>query len=415
MSPSALWISIAVLAALVIVGWAFYRVGVGAGRRRERESIQRTVMPDLPSSAAGADGEDDDDASWRWQTHRQAAHGESPRVALILNPSKNDAERALKLVRLGCAVRGWAAPLLIETTAEDPGEGQAREALRQGATLILSAGGDGTVREIAGVLADEDENPDRVPLGIVPLGTGNLLARNLGIDVSKLDSKALETAVDAALEGKARRIDTAAIEIEDADGKVSQDTFLVMGGIGLDAEVIAATNDDLKKRFGWLAYTDAGIRLLPGDRKSVEISINGEAYQRQKVRSVLFANLGKLPTGLDFVPGAAVDDGLLSIVTMSPRGVVGWMWIAAKTISRSKADIPVMGFQHAHKIAIRAHEPMGTQLDGDLSGEAVRLEACIRPRSLTVHVPKKAPSLLQRAFEQGAGRDAEQEAEASKA
>ncbi|GAA1351889.1 diacylglycerol/lipid kinase family protein [Falsarthrobacter nasiphocae] len=383
------WIlSLVALVAIVAVLVVAYRVGVSRGRRQaESEHTDRALARQGERRHAAQAKE-----ASVWP---HAAPG-SERVALIINPVKNDADRALKGVRVACAVRGWPAPLVLETSTEDPGEGQARAALKQGATLVVSAGGDGTVREISSVLADEDENPEHVPLGIIPLGTGNLLARNLGIDASKLDSKALDAAIEAALDGRTRVIDTARITIEAPDGRVTEEVFLVMGGIGLDAEVIAATNDDLKKRFGWLAYTDAGIRLLPGERKDVEISIDGGPFHRTKVRSVLFANLGKLPTGLDFIPGAEVDDGLLSIVTMSPRGVLGWAWIAAKTISRSSADIPVMKYEHAKRIAIRAAEPMGTQLDGDLSGEAVRLEARIRPRSLTVHVPPKTPGLLER-------------------
>ncbi len=377
-----LWAWACLVAVLIALPAVAYRAGRAAGRRAEREELQGRSLEALADAdqrvSANAHPSD------TWGTRGRV---ESPRVALILNPSKNDADRALRQVRLACAVRGWAAPLVLETTVESPGARQTEDALARGATLVLSAGGDGTVREIASVLANENLNPDRVPMGIVPLGTGNLLARNVGIDPSKLDPKALDAAIDAALDGRPRRIDTAVIEIENSAGITKKSTFLVMGGIGLDAEVIAATNDDLKKRFGWLAYTDAGIRLLPGERKDVEVSLNGGPYVRKKVRSILFANLGRLPTGLDFIPGAEVDDGQLSIVTMSPRNVLGWGWIALKTISRSKADIPVMKYEHATKISVRTQEPMGTQLDGDLSGEAVRLEARILPRSLTVRVP----------------------------
>jgi diacylglycerol kinase family enzyme len=391
-----LWGWACILAALVALPIIAYRTGKSAGRKSERlETAQRTIqaLADLDERIAASSH-----PSRAWESR---GADETPRVAVVLNPSKNDADRALKQIRLACASRGWAPPLVLETTVEDAGASQARLALKRGSTLILSAGGDGTVREVATVLSDESLNPGRVPMGIVPLGTGNLLARNLDIDPSKLDPKALDSAIDAALEGRPRRIDTAEIDIEHPDGSTTSGRFLVMGGIGLDAEVIAATSDDLKKKVGWLAYTDAGIRLLPGKRKDVEVSLNGGPYAKKKIRSILFANLGKLPTGLDFVPGAEVDDGHLSIVTMSPRGVLGWAWIAVKTISRYKADIPVMTYDYATRISVRTQEPMSTQLDGDLSGEAVRLEAHIIPRSLTVHVPVKEPSLLARLTSSG--------------
>ncbi|MCG2624224.1 diacylglycerol kinase family lipid kinase [Arthrobacter sp. I2-34] len=299
------------------------------------------------------------------------------RVALVLNPIKNDAETARRKIAAACAEAGWDDLLVLETTLEDPGHSQTRRALAAGADVVLAGGGDGTLRVVASELAGGE-----VPVGLVPLGTGNLLARNLGMDPNDLD-----TSIHTALHGEARRIDTATITLENRHtGTVTHDTFLVMAGIGLDAEVLAATRDELKKRIGWMAYSEAGVRHLPGKRQRVVISLDDGPAEHRRIRSVLFANCGRMPAGIHFVPDALVDDGELDIVVLSPRSVFGWLWIGAKTVLKHRAPIPVIDYIRARKIRITAPEPMNTQLDGDLSGLVTALTVQVQPASLSVRV-----------------------------
>jgi diacylglycerol kinase family enzyme len=298
-------------------------------------------------------------------------------VALVLNPVKNDAEAARHKIAAACAEAGWEEPLVLETTLEDPGHSQARRALEAGADVVLAGGGDGTLRVVASELAG-----GKVPVGLVPLGTGNLLARNLGMDPNDLDAS-----IRTALHGTDRRIDTATILLENRDTKESaSDTFLVMAGIGLDAEVLAATRDELKRRIGWMAYSEAGVRNLPGKRRRVAVSLDDGPAEHRRIRSVLFANCGRMPAGIHFVPDALLDDGELDIVVLSPRSVFGWLWIGAKTVLRHPAPIPVIEYIRAKKIRITTHEPMNTQLDGDLYGPVTSLTVQVRPASLSIRV-----------------------------
>ncbi|AUI50725.1 diacylglycerol/lipid kinase family protein [Arthrobacter crystallopoietes] len=299
------------------------------------------------------------------------------RVAVILNPVKNDADAAREKIRLACTAAGWPEPMVFETTIEDPGHTQTRRALEAGADVVLAGGGDGTVRVVTGELAGTT-----TPFGLVPLGTGNLLARNLGINPGQLDANIL-----TALHGADRRIDTATITLENSvTGSSITESFLVIAGIGLDAQVLADTKDDLKRKYGWLAYSEAGVRNLPGKRKKVTISIDDGPAQTRSIRSILFANCGKLPAGIDFIPSATVDDGELDIVVMSPRNALGWIRIAAKTLLRHNARIPVIDYYRGRKVTVTAHEPMGTQLDGDLSGDVTSLTVQVRPSALSVRV-----------------------------
>ena len=151
-----------------------------------------------------------------------------------------------------------------------------------------------------------------------------------------------------ALHGVIRKIDTADITLEnEATGMRVEDSFLVIAGIGVDADVLADTRDDLKTpvRLDGLL----GSRCPPPgrQRKRVMVSIDGGPAQLRQVRSILLANCGRLPAGIDFIPTAEIDDGEIDIVVLSPRSVVGWLWIAAKTLVRHTAPIPVIEYHRA--------------------------------------------------------------------
>ena len=135
-------------------------------------------------------------------------------VAVVINPSKFDDDADVRAqVEQACADREWPAPAFYETTVEDPGVGQAQQALADGASLVISIGGDGTTRAVAEAMADSG-----VPLGIIPAGTGNLLARSLA---TPLD---LAKALDVVFDGRTRAIDIGELS---ADGRESE-AFLVM-------------------------------------------------------------------------------------------------------------------------------------------------------------------------------------------
>src|SRR4029453_18237060 len=303
--------------------------------------------------------------------------GGAQKVAVVLNPIKAKSEEARRSIREACLAAGWEEPKFFLTTAEDPGHTQSRAALKSGADVVLACGGDGTIRVVAQALAHSG-----IPMGLVPLGTGNLLARNIDLDVYDLHSS-----IHTALFGHQSFIDTARMAIENEWTRLSSEhVFLVIAGMGLDAEVISDTSDDLKKAVGWLAYTEAGVRHLPGRRKRVTISLDDEPQQSRKIRSVLFANCGLIPGGIDFIPQAMLDDGVLDIVVVSPRSAIGWIAMYAKIMFKHKRNLPVMSYYRSGKIVIKCAEPVATQIDGDPSGEATDVTVRVEPRSLLVRV-----------------------------
>jgi diacylglycerol kinase family enzyme len=345
------WILVTLIIAVVLLSAFFSWLGV----RKLQAKHTRSAVGDVPHKAIA----------------------ETQKVAVILNPAKSGAPDAQALIARSVALAGWPEPLFLETTAEDPGHSMARQALAYGADVVIVGGGDGTVR-----VAAEELRHSATPMGIIPLGTGNLLARNLDLDVADIHGN-----VQTALFGHQRHIDTARMQLENSvTGARSSHTFLVIAGIGMDAETLNDTHDGLKKSLGWLAYSEAGLRHLPGRRKKVSISLDGETAQQRKVRTVLFANCGLLPGGIDFVPGALIDDGVLDVVVISPRSAIGWLAVSAKVLFKHKRKLPVIDYYRSRTLTVRTAVPEETQLDGDPTGKATTVTVTVEPQSLLVRV-----------------------------
>ncbi|WP_115788935.1 diacylglycerol/lipid kinase family protein [Arthrobacter silvisoli] len=293
------------------------------------------------------------------------------RAAVVINPSKPAAQDIREVIaRLG-SEHGWEEPLWLETTAEDPGAGQAREALEAGADVVIAAGGDGTVRCVAEVLAGTE-----TPLGLVPLGTGNLLARNLGVDVT--DAKG---AAKAALLGQERKIDV----VRSVRDGGSEQTFLVMAGLGFDASIMASTDSELKDKVGWLAYVDAAMRNLQGKPVKAKIIVDGKPVADRRVRSVMVGNCGRIQGGVEIFPGAAMDDGILDLMVVAP-GKLGWLGVLAGMIGRGRSKDPAVEYFRGTSVDVTLEHADDFQLDGDHEGKGSRLSVRVDPGALLVRV-----------------------------
>ena len=149
-----------------------------------------------------------------------------PRAAVIVNPIKvGDGVAFRRKVTRALAVRGYDDPLWLETREDDAGNAMAKQAIENESDLVLVAGGDGTVRVVCAALAHTG-----IPVGVIPAGTGNLLARNLHIPLD------LDDALERILDGRDRRIDLVRVHGDELD----TDRFAVMAGLGLDAAIISA-------------------------------------------------------------------------------------------------------------------------------------------------------------------------------
>ncbi|WP_295690365.1 diacylglycerol kinase family protein [uncultured Brevibacterium sp.] len=294
-----------------------------------------------------------------------------PRVAIIVNPSKPDAAGLEATAGAVCRQEGWDAPIMFETEVEDPGCTMARQALEQQVDLVVAAGGDGTVRAVAEVLAGTG-----VPMGVVPMGTGNLLARNLDIVLGRP-----EWALRIALWGEDTAVDVAHAQIEPG-GK--DHAFMVMAGLGFDAAVMADTDSDLKSKVGWLAYLEAGSRKLVGTRTKVRVTVDGGEPFTEKIRSVVAGNCGKLQGGITLLPEAELDDGILDVIVIAPKNAVQWIGVAASVLGRNKRKGLHTEIHRCREIIIESEEEIEVQLDGDAVGSSTYLAMQVEEHALTM-------------------------------
>ena len=296
---------------------------------------------------------------------------QSRRCAVIYNPTKiSDKFRAL--VEEGLQQRGWGNTLWLETSVEDPGGAIARQAVAAHVDLVIAAGGDGTIRAVADALAHTG-----IPLGLVPAGTGNLLARNLDLPLEEVD------AIEAALSGQVRQLDLVKIIVDDR----APEHFAVMAGIGVDAMIMDETDEGLKDKVGSAAYFVAAAKALGRLPVRMTVQLDGNRPLRRQAMLCVIGNVGTLRGNLTLIPGARPDDGLLDIYIASPRRFRHWVKIALRLMTRrAKKDDQVD--QHTGKrVRIRIHEKDNYQLDGDVVGEATTLDAEIQPGALALCVP----------------------------
>ena len=288
--------------------------------------------------------------------------------AIVRNPTKfDDLRRATMEVEAAFAEHGLPAPRWYETTQDDPGQDQARAAVADGADVVVAQGGDGTVRACAAALAG-----DGVPLGLLPAGTGNLLARNLGIP------RDLDGAVATLAAGRRRDID-----LVELDGE----PFVVMGGSGFDAQLFADTSDALKESIGWGAYVMAGLRTLRRTRsQAVLVEIAGRQVRRRAV-GVVVGNVGTLTGGIELLPDAEARDGRLHVAVLTPLTARHWAGLTVRLLLRRDPHPVQMTVLCGPDATITWARDVPVELDGDLVEPRRRLEFRVRPGHLSVYAP----------------------------
>jgi diacylglycerol kinase family enzyme len=290
-----------------------------------------------------------------------------PRSAVIVNPTKvPDLDELRGMVEKGLSGKGWPLPTWYETTPEDPGRGQTREAIQDGAELIFACGGDGTVMAVVTALAGSD-----VAMAVLPAGTGNLLAANLGLAGDPA------TGVQVALDGGRRRIDV---------GVMGDLCFAVMAGMGFDAQMLAGTSETAKKHIGWLAYVFGAARHLRDRPMRARIVLDGGRSLPRRPRSVIVGNVGRLQGGVRLLSKADPADGKLDVAILSPNNLGHWASLAWAVVSR-RERVPLMETFTAERVEIYTKQTEQRQLDGDLIEPGRSMKISIKPGALLLCVP----------------------------
>jgi diacylglycerol kinase family enzyme len=293
--------------------------------------------------------------------------GDVKRAAIVVHPGKHDDLEGFRAVVVKAMTDlGWAEPLWMETSPDDTGEQLAATAVASGVDLVLASGGDGTITAVASGVAGSG-----IALGVLPCGTGNLLARNLGVPLGA------DEALAVALTGAEQLVDVGI-----ANGR----QFMVMAGLGFDAEMLAGTGEELKKRAGWVAYALSAARHIWDKPTRVVLQADGGPPLRRWATGVIVGNVGTLQASIRLLPDAVPDDGILDVAVLTTSGVIGWLGLTADVLLLRRRTARLTRLT-CRELVVTSRRPRPWEIDGEVIGLASKLQVSVKPRDLLVRVP----------------------------
>jgi len=266
---------------------------------------------------------------------------------------------------------GVIDPLWYEVKKSRHAPDCARRAMEQGADLMFVWGGDGTVQRCIDAVAGTG-----AVLAILPAGTANLLAANLGIPTGDLTA-----AVHVGLHGDRRPLDT---------GSVNGEHFAVMAGAGFDARMIADAGRGMKDHLGRMAYIYTAATNLGARRAGAIVDVDGERFFEGQVSCVLAGNVGKILGGVEAFAGARPDDGLLELGVVTAGHPVEWARAFGSVVLGRTERSPFVEVTRGKKFRVRLDRKLPHELDGGARKPARKLRIKVHPRSITVCVPSGA-------------------------
>jgi diacylglycerol kinase (ATP) len=285
-------------------------------------------------------------------------------IAVIAHGRKRTAD----LPKLRRALERWGVdPMWVEVPKSKRAPKQLRKLLDRGADHIFVWGGDGMAQRCIDILAGTDAT-----LAIVPAGTSNLLASNLGIP------KAVTKAVDVGLHGRRRKIDVASLNGE---------RFAVMAGTGFDAEMINGADGKLKRHLGRAAYLVTGAKSLRVRPFEARIRVDGSPWYEGPASCILAGNMGSLFAGVEVFADAEPDDGLLDLAVITADGVAQWAGAVGRTIAGHPERSPSFRITRGRKVKVKLDRKVLYELDGGSRTKVKAYRLAIEPAAITVCVP----------------------------
>lgn len=299
---------------------------------------------------------------------------DEPVIGVLINEGKVLAGDGLEELRAALADAGSPDPAWREVSKSKKAPPAVLELVEEcGVDRLLVWGGDGTVRRCIDTLLRNDH--EDVDIAVLPSGTANLLARNLGLPID------LRGAVDVALHGSPEPIDI---------GVVNDDQhFAVMAGTGFDALLIKEADDSgLKDRFGRLGYVWSGIRHRHVTPADASIVVDGQPWYTGPATTILTGNVGTLIGGIPAFPDASPDDGRLEIGVVEVRTATQWTRLIGSAITRRIEASPFARVTTAEHIEIELDRTMPWQVDGGDRDRIDHLDIRCLPGAIRICRPR---------------------------
>ncbi|MDP1878699.1 MAG: diacylglycerol kinase family protein [Actinomycetota bacterium] len=262
---------------------------------------------------------------------------------------------------------GFAQPLWYEVAKSSQVPECVGKATKDGADLVFIWGGDGTVRMCVESLAGSG-----VPIAILPAGTGNLLARNVGVPQD------IEKAVAIGLHGDRREIDTAT---------VNGNHFAIMAGGGLDALVMRDASDGMKERFGRVAYLWSGARHLGAKPVKATIDLEGRRFYKGPITCVLFGNMSEVLGGIEVFEGSSADDGMIEMGVVSAKSRTQWLRTLTRAAVGRVEGSPFVSTTRGTSMTVEFDQRVAYEVDGSEQKPTRKLKVKVMPKSTTLCVP----------------------------
>jgi YegS/Rv2252/BmrU family lipid kinase len=265
--------------------------------------------------------------------------------------------------------QGIVDPLWIEVPKSRYAPKQVKRALAEGAELIFVWGGDGTVQRCIDATAGSD-----AALAILPAGTANLLATNLGIPQD------IEQAVHIGLRGERRKIDV---------GRFNGEKFAVMAGAGFDASMIQQADGSLKERLGRVAYVWTGSQQLRAKAFKAKIEVDGAPWYAGAASCILVGNVGHLFGGVEVFADARPDDGRLELGVVNADGVTDWVRTLARTAVGQAERSPFVQATSAKRIKVKLNRKVLYEIDGGDREKVKSFGIKVEPAAITICLPRE--------------------------
>jgi YegS/Rv2252/BmrU family lipid kinase len=287
-------------------------------------------------------------------------------VAVVAH-SRKSLDGGLDELRKELAEHGVANPLWLEVDKSSKAPKQVEHALEKGAELIFAWGGDGMVQRCVDALAGS-----KAALAIVPAGTANLFASNVGIP------RNIRAAVEIGMNGRRGAVDV---------GRMNGERFAVMAGLGFDARVIRAATPRMKNALGRMAYVWAATKNVRMDTFKAQVDVDGRKWYRGDASCILFGNVGRAFAGIEVFDDAHADDGLLEVGVASAHGILEWGRTFARSALSSTAKSPFVHVTKARRVDVKLDRKVLYELDGGdrTKRKSFRVEA--EPTAVTVCMP----------------------------